>query len=159
LENEVARKIEDKLTSLSKLDHITTQIVDGSVSISVTFKLEKDPQAALSEVRNAVDSARADLPSEMAAPTVSKVDSASSPLLTYAASSTTLDEQDLSWLVDDELSKALLTVKGVSKVERIGGIDREVHIDSNPAAMSGLGLTAEAISNQLTAMQRERSGV
>jgi multidrug efflux pump subunit AcrB len=158
LENEVARKIEDKLTSLSKLDHITTQIVDGSVSISVTFKLEKDPQAALSEVRNAVDSARADLPSEMAAPTVSKVDSVSSPLLTYAASATTLDEQDLSWLVDDELSKALLTVKGVSKVERIGGIDREVHIDLNPAAMSGLGLTAETISNQLTAMQRERSG-
>ncbi|WP_322067173.1 efflux RND transporter permease subunit [Burkholderia ubonensis] len=158
LENEVARKIEDKLTSLSKLDHITTKIVDGSVSIGVTFKLEKDPQAALTEVRNAVDSARADLPAEMAAPTVSKIDTAGSPLLTYSASSATLDEQDLSWLVDDELSKSLLAVKGVSKVERIGGIDREIRIELDAAAMSGLGITAQTISDQLKAMQRERSG-
>ncbi|MGA4247533.1 efflux RND transporter permease subunit [Ralstonia nicotianae] len=158
LENEVARKIEDKLTSLSQLDHITTKITDGAVSISVSFKLEKDPQAALSEVRNAVDGARASLPSEMAAPTVSKSDAANSALLTYTASSTTLDEQDLSWFVDNDLAKALLSVKGVSKVERIGGIDREVHVDLNPALMAGLGLTAETVSSELTAMQRERSG-
>ncbi|WP_247315371.1 efflux RND transporter permease subunit [Ralstonia pseudosolanacearum] len=158
LENEVARKIEDKLTSLSKLDHITTKITDGAVSISVSFKLEKDPQTALSEVRNAVDGARASLPSEMAAPTVSKSDAANSALLTYTASSTTLDEQDLSWFVDNDLAKALLSVKGVSKVERIGGIDREVHVDLNPALMAGLGLTAETVSSELTAMQRERSG-
>ncbi|MGA3770070.1 efflux RND transporter permease subunit [Ralstonia pseudosolanacearum] len=158
LENEVARKIEDKLTSLSQLDHITTKITDGAVSISVSFKLEKDPQAALSEVRNAVDGARASLPSEMAAPTASKSDAANSALLTYTASSTTLDEQDLSWFVDNDLAKALLSVKGVSKVERIGGIDREVHVDLNPALMAGLGLTAETVSSELTAMQRERSG-
>ncbi|QOK99293.1 efflux RND transporter permease subunit (plasmid) [Ralstonia pseudosolanacearum] len=158
LENEVARKIEDKLTSLSQLDHITTKITDGAVSISVSFKLEKDPQTALSEVRNAVDGARASLPSEMAAPTVSKSDAANSALLTYTAISTTLDEQDLSWFVDNDLAKALLSVKGVSKVERIGGIDREVHVDLNPALMAGLGLTAETVSSELTAMQRERSG-
>jgi multidrug efflux pump subunit AcrB len=158
LENEVARKIEDKLTSLSRLDHITTKITDGAVSISVTFKLEKDPQAALSEVRNAVDSARAELPSEMAAPTVSKSDTAGSALLTYAITSTKFDEQDLSWFVDNDLSKALLSVKGVSKVDRIGGIDREVRIDLNPAVMAGLGLTAETVSAQLKAMQRDRSG-
>ncbi|MHA6912967.1 efflux RND transporter permease subunit [Ralstonia pseudosolanacearum] len=158
LENEVARKIEDKLTALSQLNHITTKITDGAVSISVSFKLEKDPQTALSEVRNAVDGARASLPSEMAAPTVSKSDAANSALLTYTASSTTLDEQDLSWFVDNDLAKALLSVKGVSKVERIGGIDREVHVDLNPALMAGLGLTAETVSSELTAMQRERSG-
>ncbi|MGU7773507.1 efflux RND transporter permease subunit [Burkholderia sp. MR1-5-21] len=158
LENEVARKIEDKLTSLSKLDHITTKITNGAVDISVSFQLEKDPQAALSEVRNAVDGARADLPAEMAAPTVSKVDAATSALVTYTARSAVLDEQDLSWFVDNDLSKALLAVKGISKVERIGGIDREVQIDLNPALMSGLGLTAETVSTQLNAMQRDRSG-
>ena len=124
LENEVARKIEDQLTSLTLLDHVTTTITDGSVAISVIFKLEKNSQAALSEVRNAVDSARADLPSEMSDPTVSKSEAASSPLLTYTANSSVLDEQDLSWFIDNDLSKALLAVKGVSSVTRIGGIDR-----------------------------------
>jgi len=158
LENEVARKIEDQLTSLTLLDHVTTTITDGSVAISVIFKLEKNSQAALSEVRNAVDSARADLPSEMSDPTVSKSEAASSPLLTYTANSSVLDEQDLSWFIDNDLSKALLAVKGVSSVTRIGGIDREVSIDLDPAVMAGLGLTAETISTQLKAMQRERSG-
>jgi len=60
LETEVARKIEDKLASLSRLDHITTTITDGSVSISVSFEIDKDGEEALSEVRNAVDSARAE---------------------------------------------------------------------------------------------------
>ncbi len=158
LENEVARKIEDKLTSLTLLDHVTTTITDGSVSISVSFKLEKNSQAALSEVRNAVDSARADLPSEMSDPTVSKSEAASSPLLTYTVNASALDEQDLSWFIDNDLSKALLAVKGISSVTRIGGIDREVSIDLDPATMAGLGLTAETISTQLKAMQRERSG-
>ncbi|WP_428312824.1 efflux RND transporter permease subunit [Hydrocarboniphaga sp.] len=158
LENEVARKIEDKLTSLTLLDHVTTTITDGSVSISVSFKLEKNPQAALSEVRNAVDSARADLPSEMNDPTVAKSEIGSSTLAIYTTSSDTLDEQDLSWFVDDTFSKALLAVKGVYSVTRYGGVEREVLIDLDPALMAGLGLTAKQVSAQLESVQRERSG-
>jgi multidrug efflux pump subunit AcrB len=85
LETEVARKIEDKLASLTLLDHITTTITDGSVSISVTFEIDKNSEAALNEVRNAVDSVKADLPAEMSTPTVSKVTKAASALLTYYA--------------------------------------------------------------------------
>ncbi|HXV30984.1 MAG TPA: efflux RND transporter permease subunit, partial [Sinorhizobium sp.] len=73
LETEVARLIEDQLASLTYLDHITTSITDGSVSISVSFKLEKDSEEALNEVRNAVDSAKADLPAQMETPSVTKV--------------------------------------------------------------------------------------
>ena len=158
LETEVARKIEDKLTSLTKLDHVTTTITDGSVSISVAFQLEKDNESALSEVRNAVDSARADLPASMAAPVVSKNTAAASALLTYTAASTLLDEQDLSWFVDNDLAKALLAVKGVSTVKRVGGVDREVHIDLIPALMAGLGVTPATVSAQLKAAQLDSSG-
>src|SRR6218665_1020864 len=65
LETEVARKIEDKLTSLPLLDHVSTTITDGSVSIRVSFSIDKNSETALNEVRNAVDTARADLPSSM----------------------------------------------------------------------------------------------
>lgn len=82
LETEVARKIEDKLASLTLLDHITTTITDGSVSISVSFEIDKNSEEALNEVRNAVDSVKADLPGEMSTPTVSKVTKAASALLT-----------------------------------------------------------------------------
>jgi hydrophobe/amphiphile efflux-1 (HAE1) family protein len=158
LETEVARKIEDKLASLSQLDHITTTITDGSVSISVSFEIDKDSEVALSEVRNAVDGAKAELPASMASPSVSKLTSAGSSILTYTIESSRLDEQDLSWFVDNDVSKALLAVKGVASVSRVGGIDREVHVLLDPSLMAGLGVTPSAVSSQLKAVQKESSG-
>ncbi|WDZ80454.1 efflux RND transporter permease subunit (plasmid) [Ensifer adhaerens] len=158
LETEVARKIEDKLASLSLLDHITTTITDGAVSINVSFELEKDSEEALNEVRNAVDSANGDLPAEMQTPGVTKVTVQGSPLLTYAVRSTQLNETELSWFVDNDMTKALLAVSGVGEVSRIGGIDREVHIDLDPEVMNSLGLSAASVSAQLKSVQSDTSG-
>ena len=158
LETEVARKIENKLTSLGKLDHVTTTVTDGSVSISVSFDIDKNSEEALNEVRNAVDSAKADLPSTMNTPTVSKVTAADRALLNYTLESGSLDEQELSWFVDNDISKAMLAVKGVAQVARVGGVDREVHIDLDPALMAGLGVTASNVSTRLAAVQKDASG-
>ncbi|MBF2714153.1 AcrB/AcrD/AcrF family protein [Agrobacterium vitis] len=157
LETEVARKIEDNLASLSLLDHITTTITDGSVSISVSFKLEKDSEEALNEVRNAVDSTT-DLPAAMESPSVTKVTVQSSPLITYAVRSTRFNETELSWFVDNDMTKALLSVSGVGEVGRIGGIDREVHVDLNPQIMGSLGITAATVSSRLKSVQADSSG-
>lgn len=158
LETEVARKIENKLASLTKLDHIVTTITDGSVSISVSFEIDKNSEAALNEVRNAVDSVKADLPSSMNTPTVSKVTAASNALLTYTIEAPKLTEEELSWFVDNDVAKAMLTVKGVSSVARVGGVDREVHVDLNPALMAGMGVSLTDISTQLKAVQEDASG-
>ncbi len=158
LETEVARTIEDSLASLSYLDHITTTITDGSVSIKVSFKLDKDSEAALNEVRNAVDSVKADLPSQMETPSVTKVTVQSSALVTYAVRSTNLNETELSWFIDNDLTKALLSVPGVGQVNRIGGVDREVHVDLDPATMASFGVTAATVSSQLKAVQADTSG-
>ncbi|WP_010427663.1 efflux RND transporter permease subunit [Enterobacter mori] len=158
LETEVARKIEDKLTSLVLLDHITTTITDGTVSIIVTFKIDKDSEVAVNEVRNAVDSARSDLPASMNEPTVSKQTAAASSLLTYIVESNKLDEQELSWLIDNQITKRLMSVDGVASVERVGGVDREVLVELDPVLMSGIGVTPSDVSNRLKAVQKESSG-
>jgi len=143
---------------LSGLDHVSTTITDGSVSISVMFDIDKDSESALSEVRNAVDSARAELPTSMSDPTVSKLTTANSDLVTYTAESKVLDEQDLSWFVDNDVTKALRSVKGVAKVARVGGVDREVHVELDPALMAEAGITPSDVSKQLKAVQSEASG-
>ncbi|TBF22515.1 efflux RND transporter permease subunit [Rhizobium leguminosarum] len=158
LETEVARTIEDNLASLSYLDHVTTTITDGTVSISVSFKLEKDSETALNEVRNAVDSATADLPAQMQTPSVTKVTVQSSALVTYAIRSAVLNETELSWFIDNDLTKALLSVPGVGQVNRIGGVDREVHVDLDPTTMAAFGVTATTVSAQLKSVQADTSG-
>ena len=158
LETEVARKIEDKLASLTRLDHITTTITDGSVSISVSFEIDKNTEEALNEVRNAVDSAKANLPASMNSPTVSKVTSAGGTLLTYTVEAGNMGEEELSWFVDNDVAKNLMSVKGVSSVSRVGGVDREVQVDLDTAQMAGMGVTLSDVSSQLHAVQQDSSG-
>ena len=158
LETEVARKIEDKLVSLRLLKQVSTRITDGNVSLGVSFDIGKEANAALNEVRNAVDSAMPELPASMAAPTVSLQTSSASPLLTYVIDSGPLDEEALSWFVDNELSKTLLAVKGVARIARVGGVDREIQIDLDPAMLAGLGLSVDEVANRLRAMQKDNSG-
>ena len=158
LETEVARKIEDKLTGLNKLDSVVTTITDGSVSISVSFAVGKDTQSALDEVKSAVDQAKSDLPQDMNTPTVTKLSLNSSPLITYVVSSKKLDDAELSWFIDNDMAKALLAVEGVGEVGRLGGIDREIRVELDPNLLDGLGLTANDVNTQLEAVQSDLSG-
>ena len=158
LETEVARKVEDSLATLSGLNHLRTSITDGLVSIQVEFVLEKNLSDALIETKNAVDSIRSDLPDDLLQPTVSASTSVGSPVLTYAISSSRLNEEQLSWFVDDTIAKTIFSLPGVGRFERLGGIEREVRIELDPSRMSALGITAADVSRALRQVQQESSG-
>lgn len=158
METEVARKIEDKLTSLRKLDHVTTTITEGTVSISVSFTIDKDPSEAVEEVRNAVDSARSELPAALLEPTVSRQTASGSKMVTYMVTAASMSEEEVSWFIDNDVTKALQSVQGVASVQRVGGVDREVQVDLDPALMAGLGVSAADVSAKLKAMQSDNSG-
>ncbi|MFI4982328.1 MAG: efflux RND transporter permease subunit, partial [Nevskiales bacterium] len=158
LESEVARKVEDAVTSLSMIEHIRTTVIDGSASVAIEFSVDKNAEVALNEVRNAVDSIRNDLPQELSSLVVSKGTTSGATLLAYTVESPTMDLQDLSWFVDNDISRALLAVTGVGKLSRVGGIDREVRVDLDPLRMAALGLSAAEVSTQLRRVQQDASG-
>ncbi|MGA1733359.1 MAG: efflux RND transporter permease subunit, partial [Burkholderiaceae bacterium] len=116
LETDVARKLENALAPLQGLKNITTKVQDGVASLTAQFRLEKPVQEALDEVRSAVQSVRADLPSDVRDPVVQKLNLAGTPVLAYTVSADRMDEEALSWLVDDTLSRLLLSIKGVGSV-------------------------------------------
>jgi multidrug efflux pump subunit AcrB len=158
LETEVARKVENAVASLTGIKHIYANLTDGTAVISVEFTIDKNTEVAQNEVRNAVDSIRASLPAAMTDPVVSKLSTAGSPILTVTVTSDKLDEEGLSWFVDNEVSKELLATQGVGQVSRVGGIDREVQVNLDPALMNGLGVTSSDISTQLGRVQQDASG-
>jgi multidrug efflux pump subunit AcrB len=158
LETEVARKIEDQIASLGGVEHVRTTITEGSVSIAVEFTIDKNSEEALNQVRNAVDSARSELPASLTTPVVSKATTAGGAILTYVAQADNMDEQELSWFVDNDVTKAMLSVSGVGKVARTGGVDREVQVNLNPMLMAGLGVNASDVASQLKKVQQEASG-
>ena len=158
LENEVARKLENSVAKLQGLKHIYTEITDGSVALTAEFRLEKSTQEALDEVRSAVSEVRADLPVDLRDPIVSKLNVAGSPILAFTISSKTMDDEALSWFVDDTLTKKLLGVKGVGGISRVGGVTRQIWVALEPAKLQALNATAADISRQLRNSQLEVTG-
>jgi multidrug efflux pump subunit AcrB len=158
LETDVARKLENALAPLQGLKNITTKVQDGVASLTAQFRLEKPVQEALDEVRSAVQGVRADLPSDVRDPVVQKLNLAGTPVLAYTVSAQRMDEEALSWLVDDTLSRLLLSIKGVGSVNRVGGVTREVQVALAPARMQALGITAAEVSLQLQRVQQEAPG-
>ncbi|MDD5334701.1 MAG: efflux RND transporter permease subunit [Rhodoferax sp.] len=158
METEVARKIENSLASIQGLKHIYTKVQDGMATVTAEFRLEKPTQEAMDDVRDAVQRIRSDLPAELRDPAISKMDFAGMPVLTYTVSSSRMDDEALSWFVDNQVSKALLAVRGVGAVGRVGGVQREVRIELDPARLFALNATAAEISRRLREVQQDASG-
>jgi len=158
LETDVARKIENSVASLQGVKHIYTKVQDGTVTVTVEFRLEKVTQDAVDDVRDAVTRIRADLPGDLRDPIISKMDLSGLPILTYTVSSSRMDDEALSWFVDHDVAKAMLAVKGVGAVARVGGVTREISVELDPARLLALNATAADISRQLRQVQQEASG-
>jgi multidrug efflux pump subunit AcrB len=158
METEVVRKMENALASLGQVKHIYASISDGVATIFVEFELEKEVSDAVDDVRDAVNRVRSDLPADMRDPVISRVNTSGRPILTYSVSSSQMDEQDLSWFVDNDISKAMLSVHGVGKVSRIGGVDREIRVEIDPQKLIALHVSAAEVSRQIKQVQQESSG-
>src|SRR4051812_8445666 len=113
LENDVARKLENSIATLQGLKHIYTKVQDGVVTITAEFRLEKPVQEAVDDVRSAISRVRADMPGDLRDPIVTKMDFASQPVLAFTVYSPRMDDEALSWFVDNEIARRLLAVRGV----------------------------------------------
>ena len=158
METEVARKIENAVASLQGVKNIYTKVQDGVAIVTVEFRLEKPTQEALDDVRSAVSRVRSDLPGELRDPVINKLELAGAPILTYTVASSRMDDVALSWFVDNEVTKAMLAVRGVGSVARVGGVTREVRVELDPARLLALNASAADISRQLRNVQQEASG-
>ena len=158
LENDIAKKIENKLTSIEGIKHIRTTLQTGAATMVTEFVLEKDIQEAVDDVRSAVGEVRGDLPAAANDPIITKVSTAGFPVVTYSVAAENMNVEDLSWFVDDTVTKRLSDIPGVSTVSRIGGLQREITVAADPITLSGLKLSITQLSNQITGIQQDSSG-
>jgi len=113
---------------------------------------------ATSDVRDAVARVRADLPQGIQEPQVRRVDIDGGPIVYYAISTSGMSEEQLSWFVDDTVTKRLLAVSGVAQVSRSGGVSREIRVDLDPARMESYGITAGEVNQQLRQVNVDAAG-
>lgn len=158
LETDVTRKVEDAVASIAGIDKIRSIVNDGTSVTRIEFQLGRDLAEALDEVRDAVTRIRPELPGDIDEPQVARISIVGPTLLAYVVKFDRLTEEELSWFVDDTITKALFGVPGVAGVTRAGGVDREIRVDLRPEVLQSFGVTAGTISSQLARLQVERSG-
>lgn len=149
LESQVTKTVEDAVSGVEGVRHITSSITDGVSVTTIQFALETNTDRALNDVKDAVTRVRSNLPQNVTEPLIQRVDVIGLPIVTYAAISPGKTPEQLSYFVDDVVKRALQGVRGVAQVERIGGVEREILVSLDPDRMQAMGLTAVNVSQSL----------
>lgn len=152
LETQVTKKIEDSVAGLGNIDELTSTVTDGVSTTTISFILGTDSDRATNDVRNAVAQIRQDLPQDINDPIVKRLEFSGGSIMTYAVRSPQRSVEELSDLVDRTISRSILSVKGVAQVNRVGGVDREILIELDPARLKALGITATQVNDQIRAL-------
>ena len=158
IENQITQRVESAVRTLEGVRSISSTANEGNSSTVIEFELGTDINQSVNEVKNAVDQVRSELPDGILEPFIQKATTSSEPIAYFAVGAPDMTIEQLSWFVDDTVTKRLLAVEGMAKVERNGGVDREIRVILDPARMQSLGVTAAQVNNSLRALNMNAAG-
>ncbi|MEO6580123.1 MAG: efflux RND transporter permease subunit [Sphingomicrobium sp.] len=149
MENQITQKVEAAARSVNGVDEINSTVREGSSQTEVQFEIGTPVDRAVNDLRDAITQIRSDLPDGILEPQIARVDFSGQPILFVAIESTDMSLEQLSWYVDNNVSRRLLSVPGIAAVTREGGVDRNVRVILDPAALQAQGITAAQVNAQL----------
>jgi multidrug efflux pump subunit AcrB len=149
LETQVAQKVEAAVRSINGVDTINSTVREGQATVVIFFQIGTPIDRAVNDVRDAVSNVRSELPDGILEPQVFREDTANNPIAYISAEAVDMTLEQLSWYVDNTVSKKLRGLPGAGSVQRGGGVSREIRIMLDPAKMQSFGLTASQVNNQL----------
>lgn len=157
IENLITRPIEKELKSISGIKDIKSTSVQDYSTIIVEFNPEEDIPKALQDVKDAVDKAKSELPSDLDSdPSVMDIDLTEIPIMYVNISGNySINElKSYAEYLEDEIEK----LSEVSKCEIKGALDREIRIDADIHKMEAVEVSFQDISDAVAAENVTLSG-
>ncbi|MBO9596725.1 MAG: efflux RND transporter permease subunit [Cohnella sp.] len=116
----VTPKIQDAIRPVNGLTDVETNAYDGGLLVSLYFPMDYDMDKAEADVKQAL--LPVSLPSDIKAPTVTRVTSSSFPILSYSLtpSGDRVSETELRSKVETDFEKQLKSIPGVADVRVVG---------------------------------------
>lgn len=154
IEVEVARRIEDAVSSLDGVKHLTSVCMENVCGVSIEFQLGVDVDLAVHSVREKINMIIEDFPDEVETPILDKYDiNAVSIVTLYLTGNCSQDE--LYDYVDDKLSDRFACLTGVSGVQIHGGNEMQLHVLLSPEKLRASGITPGDVVTGLKANNRK----
>jgi HAE1 family hydrophobic/amphiphilic exporter-1 len=153
----VVLPLEDAISSVSGIDEMMVRASEGAVSITTTFKLERNIESATQDVREKVSTALKSLPPNVLPPIITKVDPDSYPILTVVVSGP-MSRRELTEIADKVVRRGIQTVDGVGQVELTGGQARQIRVLIDAQRLTAHNLTVTQLRDALVKENIEEPG-
>ncbi|SFF92041.1 AcrB/AcrD/AcrF family protein [Novosphingobium sp. CF614] len=159
IETQITQIVEGAARSVPGVEEIQSTASEGQSTTLVFFSVGTNADIATNKVKNAVDQIRSDLPDGILEPQVTKIENGGDQALAYfAVRADDMTIEQLSWFIDDTISKSLLSIEGLASVDRNGGVDREIRVVVDPERMMALGVTARDVNIALRQINTDAAG-
>lgn len=158
LETQVAQKVEAAVRNINGVDEINSTVREGVANIFIQFAIGTPIDRGVSDVRDAVANIRSDLPDGILEPQVQRLDTSGDPIAYYSVEAVDMTLEELSWYVDNIVSKRLRGISGMAQVSRDGGVSREIRVILDPAKLQSFGITASQVNTQLRQTNTNAAG-
>ncbi len=149
MESQVTKEIEDAVAGITGVKNVLSSVNDGLSTTAVEFRMEVPTDKAVQDVKDAIDQIRGNLPGDIEAPIVTRIDVEGQAIMTFAVTAPDMTIEEVSWFVDDTITRALQGRPGIGRVDRYGGAEREIRVELDPVKLDSYGITAQSISQQL----------
>ncbi|HEV7287579.1 efflux RND transporter permease subunit [Sphingomonas sp.] len=158
LETQVTQRVESAVRALQGIDQIESNVTEGQSTTVIQLDIGTPIDRAVQDVREAVNQVRGDLPDGILEPQVFRANTTDNDIASFTAITTDMTVEELSWYVDNAVAKELLSVPGLTAVDRIGGVNREIRIVLDPTKVQSYGLTASQVNQQLRQVNLNAAG-
>ncbi len=149
VEKDITKPIESSLSGISGIENIRSSSNAGTSNINITFKLGRNMDAAVEDVRSNLEGVRDTLPRDVRSPVVYKSDNNSDPIVYISFTDTTRSAVELSDYIEKFIQPSFETADGVGQVYMYGKRRSVVKISLDPAKMAGSNVTVEEVAQLL----------
>jgi hydrophobe/amphiphile efflux-1 (HAE1) family protein len=150
VESSLTAPLERQLGLISGLKEMHGSSIYGVSSIVLEFSLDKDIDAAATEVQAAIDTASSDLPKGMPGPPIYvKANPNGFPIIAIALTSDVVAAPDVYQYADTVLAGKLSQIEGVAQVRISGAARPGVRIQINPRALADMNMSSAAVKGAL----------
>src|SRR5690242_15125074 len=149
METQVTQRVESAIRGVNGVEEINSTVTEGNSTTFVQFQLGTPTDRAVNDVRNAISQIRGTLPDGILEPQITRIDAEGEPISYVGAQTTDMTLEQLSWYIDNTVAKRLLGLPGIAAVGRVGGVDRNIRVVLDPAALQAQGITAAQVNQQL----------
>jgi multidrug efflux pump len=154
IESQVTQPIEDALSGVEGIDFIQSTSREQSSQVTVRFRLDRDPDAAASDVRDRVSQARQFLPDEADEPIVQKQEADAQPIIYLAFSSDRHETVEIADYAERLVKDRVQTIPGVAQAN-VFSSTYAMRVWLQPERLAGFGLTPADVESALRAQNVE----